>query len=111
MIIAKMEDPPDEAGYTAQSAIFEARSSEIDQQAAAARKLIVAIIEDVSTPSDNAALARIDVKIETAVNDLRRHLNEEDAQLLPRLAARDFVEVRKSLVRLDALRDEFAPVP
>jgi class 3 adenylate cyclase len=107
MIIAKLEDPPDEAGYAAQTAVFEAKSGEIDEQAAAARKLIVAIIEDVSTPSDNAALARIDARIETAVNDLRRHLNEEDALLLPRLAARDFAEVRKSLVRIDALRDEF----
>jgi class 3 adenylate cyclase len=107
MIIAKMEDPPDEAGYTAQLAIFEAKSGEMDQQAADARKLINAIIEDVSTPSDNAALARIESRIDTAVSDLRRHLNDEDAQLLPRLAARDFAEVRKSLVRIDALRDEF----
>ena len=107
MIIAKMEDPPDEAGYAAQSAVFEAKSNEIDREAAAARKLIIAIIEDVSTPSDNAALGRLDGRIETAVDDLRHHLDEEDAQLLPHLAARDFAEVRKSLVRIDGMRDEF----
>lgn len=107
MIIAKMEDPPDEASYATQSAMFEAKSGEIDQHAAAARKLVVAIIEDPSTPSDNAALGRIDSRIETAVDDLRRHLNEEDAQLLPRLVARDFMEVRKSLARIEQLRDEF----
>jgi adenylate cyclase len=107
MIIAKMQDPPDEAGYAAQSSLFKAKSAEIDQDAAAARKLIVAIIEDASTPSDNAALGRLDSRIETAVSDLRRHLEDEDAQLLPRLDARDFAEVRRSLLRVDTMRDEF----
>jgi adenylate cyclase len=107
MIIAKMEDPPDEAAYAGLSTGFEANNAEIDQDAAAARKLINAIIEDASTPSDNAALGRMDSLIETAVNDLRRHLNDEQAQLLPRLDARDFTEIRHSLVRIDALRDEF----
>jgi adenylate cyclase len=107
MIIAKMQDPPDEAGYAAQSSLFKAKSAEIDQDAAAARKLIVAIIEDTSTPSDNAALGRLDSRIETAVSDLRRHLEDEDAQLLPRLDARDFAEVRRSLLRVDTMRDEF----
>lgn len=107
MVIAKMQNPPDDAGYRTQLRIFEAKSTEIDQEATDSRKLIVAIIEDASTPSDNAALARIDSRIETAVNDLHRHLNDEYAQLLPLLDARDFAEVRRSLVRIDALRDEF----
>ena len=107
MIIAKMQEPPDEAGYAAQLNIFQAKSSEVDQEAAAARELIAAIIEDVSTPSDNAALARIDSRIETAVSDLSRHLNDETAQLFARLDARDLPEVRRSLARVDSLRDEF----
>jgi class 3 adenylate cyclase len=107
MIIAKMQEPPDEAGYAAQLHVFQAKSSEVDQEAAAARKLIAAIIEDVSTPSDNAALARIDSRIETAVSDLSRHLNDETAQLFARLNARDLSEVRRSLARVDSLRDEF----
>ena len=93
MIIAKMQEPPDEAGYAAQLNVFQAKSSEVGQEAAAARKLIAAIIEDVSTPSDNAALARIDSRIETAVSDLSRHLNDETAQLFARLDARDLPEV------------------
>ena len=107
MIIAKMQEPPDEAGYAAQLNVFQAKSSEVGQEAAAARKLIAAIIEDVSTPSDNAALARIDSRIETAVSDLSRHLNDETAQLFARLDARDLPEVRRSLPRVDSLRDEF----
>jgi class 3 adenylate cyclase len=107
MIIAKMQEPPDEAGYAAQLNVFQAKSSEVVQEAAAARKLIAAIIEDVGTPSDNAALARIDSRIETAVSDLSRHLNDETALLFARLDARDLPEVRRSLARVDSLRDEF----
>ncbi len=71
MVLAKMQNPPDDAGYAARLKAFEEKDSEIDQEAQAARKLIIAIIEDASTPSDNAALARIDNRIDTAVNDLR----------------------------------------
>ena len=107
MVIAKMQAPPDEAGYAERFRIFEAKGLEVEQEAAAARKLIIAIIEDVTTPSDNAALARIESRIDTATSDLRRHLNDETAQMLPLLDARDFVEARRALARVDTLRDQF----
>ena len=107
MVIAKMQAQPDEAGYAERFRIFEAKGLEVEQEAAAARKLIIAIIEDVTTPSDNAALARIESRIDTATSDLRRHLNDETAQMLPLLDARDFVEARRALARVDTLRDEF----
>src|SRR5262245_18993161 len=107
IIIVKMQEPPDEAGYAAQLNVFQAKSSGVDQEAAAARKLIAAIIDDIRSPSDNAALARIDSRIETAVSDLSRHLNDETAQLFARLDARDLPEVRRSLARVDNLHDEF----
>jgi class 3 adenylate cyclase len=107
MVIAKMQAPPDEAGYAERFRIFEAKGLEVEQEAAAARKLIIAIIEDVTTPSDNAALARIESRIDTATSDLRRHLNDETAQMLPLLDARDFVEARRALARVDTFRDEF----
>lgn len=107
MVIAKMQAPPDEAGYAERFRIFEAKGLEVEQEAAAARKLIIAIIDDVTTPSDNAALARIESRIDTATSDLRRHLNDETAQMLPLLDARDFVEARRALARVDTLRDEF----
>ena len=107
MVIAKMQAPPDEAGYAERFRIFEAKGLEVEQEAAAARKLIIAIIEDVTTPSDNAALARIESRIDTATSDLRRHLNDETAQMLPLLDARVFVEARRALARVDTLRDQF----
>jgi class 3 adenylate cyclase len=107
MVIEMMQTPPDKASYAAGLQAYQEKDAEIDQEAAAARQLIVAIIEDPSTPSDNAALGRIDDRIDNAVNDLRRRLSDENAQLLRQLSAQDFAEVRHTLTRADALRDEF----
>ena len=74
MIIAKMQAPPDEASAAAHLKAFEEKGPEVQQEAEAARKLINAIINDPSTPSDNVALTRIDERIDTAVNDLRHRL-------------------------------------
>jgi class 3 adenylate cyclase len=107
MVIAKMQNPPDEAAYAERLKSFEETDRQIYEEAAAARKLINAIIDDKSTPSDNAALARLDDRIDTAVNDLRRHLNEDDTQLLEDLKAQNFAAVRVRLAQADELRGEF----
>src|SRR5215470_9252895 len=67
MVIAKMMNPPDEAAYAAHLKAFQALSPEVDREAQIARQHIATIIEDSSTPSDNAALGRLDDRIETAV--------------------------------------------
>jgi len=107
MVIAKMQTPPDDAGYAASLKRFQDMDSEIDKEAASARKLINEIIDDAATPSDNAALGRIDDRIESADNDLRRRLADENAMLLRQLDAQQSMDARKSLARADALRDEF----
>ena len=101
MIIAKMQTPPDEASAAAQLKAFEEKGPEVQREAEAARKLIKAIIDDPSTPSDNVALTRIDDRIDTAVNDLRHRLDEEIGQLLRQL------EGLSGLARVDSLYDEF----
>ena len=75
MIIAKMENPPDEASYAAHLKTFQSIDPEIDREAQAAREQIAVIIDDPSTPSDNAALGRLDNRIDTAVNELRERLD------------------------------------
>ena len=80
---------------------------EIDREAENARKFIAEIIDDTSTPSDNAALGRLDERIENAVTDLRHRLNERDAHLLHQLDAHDFAGARETLARSDGLRQEF----
>src|SRR6476620_10206998 len=106
MVIAKMQEPPDEAGYNARKQFYEAKDAEIDGEAEAARRLINAIIADPSTPSDDAALARIDSPIDSLTTDFRANLNEVAGELLLQLDARDFAAVRRSLARADELRDE-----
>jgi adenylate cyclase len=107
MVIAKMQMPPDEAGFLERQKAYEAMGLEIEKEAQAARTLINAIIEDTSTVSDNARLGRIDDRIENVTNDLARYLRDEYKRLLSLLEARNFSEARSSLARSDELRDEF----
>src|SRR6478736_8518266 len=90
MVIAKMQSPPDNAGLAERQKIYEAKGLEIHQEAQAARALINSIIDDLSTASDNARLGRIDDRIETVDNDLRRYLGEENARMWPLLEAGNF---------------------
>jgi len=106
MVIAKMQEPPDELGYKVRKQLYDAKDAEVDGEAQAARTLINATIEDTSTPSDNAALARIDSRIDSLVSESRRHLRQASGQLIQQLDARDFAAVRRSLAEADALRDE-----
>jgi adenylate cyclase len=106
MVIAKMQVPPDEIGYAARKQLYEAKGIEIDGEVQAARKLINAIIADTSTPSDNAALARLESRIDSLMSDGRRLLRQETGELLSLLENRDFAAARRSLVRVDSLRDE-----
>jgi hypothetical protein len=85
MVIAKMQDPPDEIGYKTRKQLYDAKDSEVDSEAQAARKLINAIIDDTSTPSDNAALARIESRIDSLMSESRRHLRQESGELLSAL--------------------------
>ena len=107
MIIAKMQTPPDEASAAAHLKALEEKGPEVQREAEAARKLIKAIIDDPSTPSDNVALTRIDDRIDTAVNDLRHRLDDEIGHLLRQLEGQNFTEVLNGLARVDALYDEF----
>ncbi|MET3841258.1 adenylate/guanylate cyclase domain-containing protein [Bradyrhizobium sp. OAE829] len=107
MVIARMQTPPDEAGFAERQKTYEAKGQEIDEEAKAARKLINAIIEDTSTASDNAGLGRIDTRIENANGDLRRYMREEYLRLLPLLQAGKFTEAQAIVARADQLRDEF----
>ena len=107
MVIAKMQTPPDDVAFAQRMQIYRTKDAEVTEEAEAARKLIGSIIADTSTPSDNVALALIDGRIEAAVTDVRRLMNEENSRLISQLEAHDFSEVQRSLQRSDAFRDEF----
>jgi class 3 adenylate cyclase len=107
MIIAKMQTPPDEASYAEHLKTFQTLDPEIDREAENARKFIAEIIDDTSTPSDNAELGRLDERIENAVTDLRHRLNERDTRLLRQLDGGDFAGAMETLAHSDGLRQEF----
>ncbi len=107
MIIAKMQTPPDDAAYAAHLKTFQSLGSEIEKEAQAARAQIDAIIADPSTPSNDYELGRLDDRIDVAVNDLHRRLDEQDQLLLKQLDARDFDGAKRTLAQADALREEF----
>jgi len=107
MVIAKMQAPPDEMGYKRLNQIYEAKGAEVESKSQTVRTLINAIIDDKTSPSDNAALARIESRLESLMSQTRRHLSQEQGQLLADLDARDFPAARRSLARVESLRDEF----
>jgi len=106
MVIAKMQSPPDEQDFAERRSLYEVKNAEVDQEAEGALASVNALIEAGNSIADTAALARIQGRIDTTNKDLRRYLNDEQERLLPLLDARDFPEIRKSLARTDALRDE-----
>ncbi|MGY4370976.1 class 3 adenylate cyclase [Bradyrhizobium sp. LB1.3] len=107
MVMTKMQSPSDEEAYAARLREFEETDRRIEEEAESARKLINAIIDDPRTASDNAALARIETRIETAVAELRRDLNEDHAKLLKQVDGKQMTEARGTLEHLDLLRDQF----
>ncbi|CAN5164932.1 adenylate/guanylate cyclase domain-containing protein [soil metagenome] len=106
MAIAKMQFPMDETAYAERLKVFDAKGLETEREAQAARKLINAIIDDPNTVSDDAALGRIESRIDIAITSFRSQLDDERAQLLVQLDARNFEDARQTLDRVDAIRDE-----
>jgi adenylate cyclase len=107
MVIAKMQIPPDEADYAEHLRAFETKAAEVERESQTARDLINAIIADTSTESDKVALGRIETRIASANEDLRRYLTQSIAELLPLLASPNSPEARSLLARIDTLRDDF----
>jgi class 3 adenylate cyclase len=107
MVMMKMQDASDEEAYAARLHEFEDADRKIEEETSAARKLINAIIDDTRTPSDNAALARIDTRIETAVSELRRDMNADHDKLLKQVDGKQMADARATLEHIDVTRDQF----
>jgi class 3 adenylate cyclase len=108
MVIARLQTPPDEQTFALCLRIYQDKGPEIDQEINAGRKLINAIIDAPLTPSDGAALGRIDDQIDNTVHDVGKRLNEEIGQVLRALEAKDFSGLNDALARADDLREEFS---
>lgn len=102
-----MQATPDPTAYAAQQKAFQDLDADIEREATAARQLINSIIDDPSTPSDYAALGRLDARIETTMADLRHRLNEESAVALEQVDAHNFSDANLTMARVDELRNDF----
>jgi len=107
MVMMKMQDSSDEEAYAARLKEFEDADRRIEEETSRARALINAIIDDTRTPSDNATLARIDTRVEAAVTELRRDMNDDHAKLLKQVDGKQMADARATLEHIDAVRDLF----
>jgi len=104
MVIEKIQTPSNVDKFAELRKEFDAKGVEVEQEAKAAGALVNGLIK--AGTGDTAALARLESHLDEAVNDDRRHLNDEIGRLLPLLDAGDANAIADSLGRVDALRDE-----
>ncbi len=106
MIIEKIRPPSGDSQFAALRSAFDAKGAEFDREVRAAQAVIRALIEKRGTSGDATALVRLDSRLDGAINESRRHLNDEIERLLRVLDAGDAKAIDDGLVRVDALRDE-----
>jgi len=106
MVIERIRSPFGSDRLTAIRNAFEAKGVEVEREAQAAHELINGLIEKGAAFSDPTALARLDTRLETALNVSRRHLNSEIERMLPLLETGDTKAIDEGLARVDALRNE-----
>ena len=104
MVIGKSRSPSSDVA--AIRARFDAKSGEFDKEVEAARNLISGLIEKKTVSDDTLSLVRLQTRLVAAVDDSRRHLNDEIGRLLPLLDAGNATATDDSLARVDSLRDE-----
>jgi len=85
---------------------FDAKGSEFDNEIGSARKLIEGLVGKQAAAGDTVSLVRLQTRLDAAVDDSRRHLNDEIGRLLNLLETGNAAAVDESLARVDALRNE-----
>src|SRR3981189_2520819 len=104
IVIEKLRSPSNDVA--AIRARFDAKGSEFDSEIQSARKLIGGLIEKNAASGDARSLVRLQTRLDAAVDDTRRYLNDEISRLLNLLEAGDATAIDESLTRVDVLRDE-----
>jgi len=104
IVIEKLRSPSNDVA--AIRARFDAKGGEFEGEIQSARKLIGGLIEKNAASGDTRSLVRLQTRLDAAVDDSRRHLNEEVSRLLNLLETGNASAIDESLTRVDALRDE-----
>ena len=109
MVIEKIRPPSGADRSAAIRSAFDAKGAEFDREVQAAQAMIHALIEKRGASGDATALVRLESRLDGAVSDSRRHLNDEIERLLRLLRLLDSGDgkaIDDGLARVDALRDE-----
>ncbi len=104
IIIEKLQSPSNDVA--AIHAKFDAKGEEFEGEIRSARMLIGKLIENYATSGDTRSLVRLQTRLDAAVDDSRRHLNDEIGRLLKLLEGGNVASIDESLNRVDAFRDE-----
>jgi adenylate cyclase len=104
IVIEKIQSPSNDVA--AIRARFDAKGGEFESEIQSARKLISGLIEKKVASGDTLSLVRLQTRLDAAVDDSRRHLNDEISRLLNLLETGNASAIDESLTRVDALRDE-----
>ncbi len=104
LVIQKLQSPSNDVA--AIRARFDAKGGEFESEIQSARKLISGLIETKVASGDTLSLVRLQTRLDAAVDDSRRHLNDEVERLLTLLESGNTKAVDEGLTRVDALRDE-----
>ena len=104
IVIKKLQSPSNDV--TDFRAKFDTKGGEFESEIQSARKLLGELIEKKGTSGDTRSLVRLQTRLDAAVDDSRRHLNDEIGRLLDHLGTGNAVALDESLARVDTLRDE-----
>src|SRR5260370_35604925 len=104
VVIEKLQSPSNEVA--AIRAEFDGKGGEFESEMESARQLIGGLIEKNAASGDTRSLVRLQTRLDAAVDDSRRHLNDEISRLLNLLETGNASVIDESLTRVDALRDE-----
>jgi class 3 adenylate cyclase len=104
IVIEKLRSPSNDVAVI--RARFDAKGGEFESEIQSARKLIGGLIEKNAASGDTRSLVRLQTRLDAAVDDSRRHLNDEISRLLNFLETGNAPAIDESLTRVDALRDE-----
>jgi class 3 adenylate cyclase len=104
IVIEKIQSPSNDVA--AIRARFDAKGGEFEGEIQSAKKLIGGLIEKRAASGNTLSLVRLQERLDAAVDDSRRHLNDEVERLLKLVDTGNASAVDESLTRVDALRDE-----
>jgi class 3 adenylate cyclase/predicted nucleic acid-binding Zn-ribbon protein len=104
LVIEKLRSPSN--AVAAMRAAFDTKGNEFESEVQSARTLVQGLIEKNAASDDTRSLVRLQTHLDTAVDDSRRHLNDEISRLLNLLETGNAAAIDESLNRVDALRDE-----